>query len=178
MRAASSRFPPPRRVGHDERNGATRDSPARPRAPRRSGPATRARRTSSPLSRIDRSSLSFEHNCAQSGAPVSRAYLCVQNDASSHAITTLQPDSDWQSTALQLIFSMIARRMNWSDRLLQRLKENEVRLVTYVPDNVLTPLIRGAAADNYFIAVRGYPGGRGGRHPGRRLYGAACAGQQ
>ena len=43
--------------------------------------------------------------------------------------------------------------MNWSDRLLQVLKENEVRLITYVPDNVLTPLISGATADNYFIAV-------------------------
>lgn len=43
--------------------------------------------------------------------------------------------------------------MNWSDRLLQMLKQNEVRLVTYVPDNVLTPIISGAAADNYFIAL-------------------------
>jgi sulfopyruvate decarboxylase TPP-binding subunit len=44
-------------------------------------------------------------------------------------------------------------RMNWSDRFLHALKENEVRLVTYVPDNVLTPLISGAAADNYFLAL-------------------------
>ena len=43
--------------------------------------------------------------------------------------------------------------MNWSDRFLRALKENEVRLVTYVPDNVLTPLISGAAADNYFMAL-------------------------
>ena len=28
-----------------------------------------------------------------------------------------------------------------------------MRLVTYVPDNVLTPLIDGAAADNYFMSI-------------------------
>jgi sulfopyruvate decarboxylase TPP-binding subunit len=33
------------------------------------------------------------------------------------------------------------------------LKENEVRLVTYVPDNVLIPLISGAVADNYFMPI-------------------------
>ena len=43
--------------------------------------------------------------------------------------------------------------MTWADRFLDALKENDVRLVTYVPDNVLTPLIAGAAADNYFMAV-------------------------
>ena len=30
-------------------------------------------------------------------------------------------------------------RMSWSDNFLRSLKENDVRLVTYVPDNVLTP---------------------------------------
>jgi hypothetical protein len=29
--------------------------------------------------------------------------------------------------------------MSWSDNFLRSLKENDVRLVTYVPDNVLTP---------------------------------------
>jgi hypothetical protein len=29
--------------------------------------------------------------------------------------------------------------MSWSDSFLRTLKENGVRLVTYVPDNVLTP---------------------------------------
>jgi hypothetical protein len=29
--------------------------------------------------------------------------------------------------------------MSWSDSFLRTLKENHVRLVTYVPDNVLTP---------------------------------------
>jgi sulfopyruvate decarboxylase TPP-binding subunit len=43
--------------------------------------------------------------------------------------------------------------MSWSEGLLATLKENDVRLVTYVPDNVLTPLIKGAAADNYFMSL-------------------------
>ena len=30
-------------------------------------------------------------------------------------------------------------RMSWSDIFLKVLKDNDVRLVTYVPDNVLTP---------------------------------------
>jgi hypothetical protein len=29
--------------------------------------------------------------------------------------------------------------MGWSDSFLRTLKENDVRLVTYVPDNALTP---------------------------------------
>ena len=43
--------------------------------------------------------------------------------------------------------------MSWSEVFLDTLKDNDVRLVTYVPDNVLTPLITGAMADNYFISV-------------------------
>jgi sulfopyruvate decarboxylase alpha subunit len=43
--------------------------------------------------------------------------------------------------------------MTWSDTFLAILKDNDVRLITYVPDNVLTPLIKGATADNYFLAV-------------------------
>jgi sulfopyruvate decarboxylase alpha subunit len=43
--------------------------------------------------------------------------------------------------------------MNWSDTILQTLKDNDVRLVAYVPDNVLTPLLKGVTADNYFMAV-------------------------
>jgi sulfopyruvate decarboxylase alpha subunit len=43
--------------------------------------------------------------------------------------------------------------MGWSDVLLDTLKENDVRLVTYVPDNVLTPLIKGVDGDNYFISI-------------------------
>ena len=43
--------------------------------------------------------------------------------------------------------------MGWSDIFLKILKDNDVRLVTYVPDNVLTPLIAGVTADNYFMPV-------------------------
>ena len=43
--------------------------------------------------------------------------------------------------------------MNWPEVFLATLKENDVRLITYVPDNVLTPLLRGVAADNYFMSV-------------------------
>jgi sulfopyruvate decarboxylase alpha subunit len=43
--------------------------------------------------------------------------------------------------------------VSWSETILAALKENDIRLVTYVPDNVLTPLIKGVAADNYFISV-------------------------
>ena len=43
--------------------------------------------------------------------------------------------------------------MSWSESLLNTLKENDVRLVAYAPDNVLTPLIKGAAADNYFMSI-------------------------
>jgi sulfopyruvate decarboxylase alpha subunit len=43
--------------------------------------------------------------------------------------------------------------MTWSDTLLGLLKDNDVRLITYVPDNVLTPLLTGVNADNYFLSV-------------------------
>ena len=43
--------------------------------------------------------------------------------------------------------------MTWSDTFLGILKDNDVRLITYVPDNVLTPLIKGVTADNYFLSV-------------------------
>ena len=52
--------------------------------------------------------------------------------------------------------------MTWSDSFLRSLKDNDVRLVTYVPDNVLTPLIAGAAADNYFMSVAATRERRGG----------------
>ncbi len=43
--------------------------------------------------------------------------------------------------------------MSWSDAFLGTLKENDVRLVSYVPDNVLKPLLAGVNADNYFMPV-------------------------
>jgi sulfopyruvate decarboxylase alpha subunit len=43
--------------------------------------------------------------------------------------------------------------MTWSDTFLQVLKDNGVRLVTYVPDNVLIPLLTGVTSDNTFRSV-------------------------
>lgn len=43
--------------------------------------------------------------------------------------------------------------MSWADTFLRTLKANDVRPVTYVPDNVLTPLIRGVTGDNYSLTV-------------------------
>jgi len=40
--------------------------------------------------------------------------------------------------------------MTWSETFLGLLKDNDVRLIGYVPDNVLTPLIAGVAIDNSF----------------------------
>jgi len=39
----------------------------------------------------------------------------------------------------------------WHEIVLQTLKRNEVKLITYVPDRVLTPLIKAIHADPYFI---------------------------
>jgi len=43
--------------------------------------------------------------------------------------------------------------MSWSDTFLALLKDNDIRLIGYVPDNVLTPLIKGVTTDNYFMPV-------------------------
>lgn len=43
--------------------------------------------------------------------------------------------------------------MAWSEAFLNVLKDNDIRLVAYVPDNVLTPLIAGVTSDNYFRPV-------------------------
>lgn len=43
--------------------------------------------------------------------------------------------------------------MAWSDIFLKVLKDNDVRLITYVPDNVLKPLIAGIHGDNYFMPI-------------------------
>jgi len=43
--------------------------------------------------------------------------------------------------------------MAWSETFLDVFKKNDVRFVSYVPDNVLTPLIRSVTSDNYFISV-------------------------
>ena len=43
--------------------------------------------------------------------------------------------------------------MSWYENFLGILKDNEVRLVSYVPDNVITPLLKGVTSDNYFMSV-------------------------
>ena len=43
--------------------------------------------------------------------------------------------------------------MAWNDIILNTLKANNVRLITYVPDNILTPLIEGAAGDDFFTSI-------------------------
>ena len=41
----------------------------------------------------------------------------------------------------------------WHERIVKVLKANEVRLVTYIPDNVLTPLIAAVHADSWFKVI-------------------------
>jgi sulfopyruvate decarboxylase alpha subunit len=43
--------------------------------------------------------------------------------------------------------------MTWFETFLDVFKKNDVRFISYVPDNVLTPLIKGVTSDNYFISV-------------------------
>ena len=43
--------------------------------------------------------------------------------------------------------------MAWAETFLKVLKDNDIRLVPYVPDNVLTPLIKGVTSDNFFQPV-------------------------
>ena len=43
--------------------------------------------------------------------------------------------------------------MTWSETFLDVLKKNDVRFISYVPDNVLTPLIKSVTSDNYFVSV-------------------------
>jgi hypothetical protein len=52
--------------------------------------------------------------------------------------------------------------MTWSDTFLGILKDNDVRLISYVPDNALTPPIKGITTDNYFLSVNATRTGRGG----------------
>ena len=63
----------------------------------------------------------------------------------------------------------------WHEIVVEALKSNEVRLVAYVPDKVLSPLIRRIVADDWFTVIS--PGARrgGGRHRDRRLRWPACA---
>jgi sulfopyruvate decarboxylase alpha subunit len=46
---------------------------------------------------------------------------------------------------------MKVRTAAWHETVLESLKSNDVRLVVYVPDNVLTPLIAALEADPFFV---------------------------
>src|SRR5436309_14966871 len=48
--------------------------------------------------------------------------------------------------------STTAREQAWHEVVLQTLKRNDIRLVPYVPDRVLTTLIRNIHADPFFTA--------------------------
>lgn len=41
----------------------------------------------------------------------------------------------------------------WDEVVVRVSKENQVRLITYVPDNVVTPLIKRLHADDYFTVI-------------------------
>jgi sulfopyruvate decarboxylase TPP-binding subunit len=45
------------------------------------------------------------------------------------------------------------RAITWSDTFIDVFKKNDVRFISYVPDNVVTPLIKGVTSDSYFISV-------------------------
>src|SRR6476661_2969259 len=48
---------------------------------------------------------------------------------------------------------MPAQTNTWYDIVLKVLKANQVKLVAYVPDNVLKPLIERLHADDYFTVI-------------------------
>jgi sulfopyruvate decarboxylase alpha subunit len=43
--------------------------------------------------------------------------------------------------------------VSWHQSVVRALKANDVRLVTYIPDNVLTPLIDAVHADSWFRVI-------------------------
>jgi len=57
---------------------------------------------------------------------------------------------DRLEAAARSMTDMQTRTATWYDVVLATLKSNNVRLVVYVPDKVLTPLIKALHADNFF----------------------------
>jgi sulfopyruvate decarboxylase alpha subunit len=53
----------------------------------------------------------------------------------------------------QSVNSATAPNETWDETIVRVLKRNEIRLVTYVPDKVLAPLIRRVHADDYFTVI-------------------------
>src|SRR3569833_3203649 len=50
----------------------------------------------------------------------------------------------------ETLMSAAETAQSWYEIVLQTLKRNDIRLVPYVPDRVLTPLIRDLRADSFF----------------------------
>ena len=65
----------------------------------------------------------------------------------------------------------LSRTANWHEVVLATLKSNNVKLVTYVPDKVFTPLIKALHADAFLQHLRLHARGRSRRHRDRRLDG-------
>ena len=64
-----------------------------------------------------------------------------------------------------------AQRSSWHGIVLQTLKRNDIRLVPYVPDRVLTTLIKNLHADPFFTTFPTAREEEAGRHRLRRLDG-------
>ena len=63
----------------------------------------------------------------------------------------------------------------WHEIVLATLKSNDVKLVTYVPDRVFTPLIKALHGGFLLHHLRLHARGRSRRHRDRRLDGRHCA---
>ena len=63
--------------------------------------------------------------------------------------------------------------MSWSETFLKLLEDNDVRFITYVPDNVLTPLIAGVECRQLILTGHRHARRRGDQYCKRRLYGGA-----
>ena len=68
----------------------------------------------------------------------------------------------------------VASGRSWHEIVRDVLKRHDVRLVTYVPDNVLRPLIDAVHADPFFTAFSYRARGGGGGHRLRRVDGRAA----
>ena len=63
----------------------------------------------------------------------------------------------------------------WHEIVVEALKANDIRLIPYVPDNVLKPLIAAIHADPFFTAFTTAREEEARRHRRRRLRWPGCA---
>ena len=61
--------------------------------------------------------------------------------------------------------------MPWYETVLATLKANDIKLIVYVPDRVLTPLIKALHDDPFFTVFALHARGRSHRRRHRRLDG-------